>query len=112
LTGSQKIALERLSSDWGVNMAVVGRRLIQYLLSGKLTLQELLRRYQAEVKSCGLKSKPAETRTSKLGIRVSEDEKRKLSVLADQHFYLPGEAARILVELFIMGVIEKSDIWN
>jgi hypothetical protein len=51
-------------------------------------------------------------RTRRLCIRLNQDEKQKLSLLADEGFYLPGEAARILMELFIMGVIKKSDIWE
>jgi hypothetical protein len=117
LTESQKIALEEMIRDWGLGTAAVGRRLIRYLLGNKATLLELLQKYQAEVadkrgKSRSLTNKPLESRHCKICIRLNPEEKQKLSLLAYEWFYLPGELGRILFELFIMGIIEKNDIWE
>jgi len=113
LTENQKNTLEELISEWDIDMALAGRRLIQYLINNKTTLEELLKKYHAEYPLQGHKnSRPKELRTRRICIRLNRDEKQKLSILADEGFYLPGEAARILMELFIMGVIKKSDIWE
>lgn len=111
LSESHKKALEEIIHDWDVNMALVGRRLIQYLLSDKTTLLGLLQKYHAEGAVRKLKLKTSESRTSRVCIRLSRDEKQKLSTLAEEGFFLPGEIARILVELFIIGIIDKNDIW-
>jgi hypothetical protein len=112
LTEFQKTELEVISSDWGIEMAMIGRRLIRYLIGNKVTLLELLQKYQAGVAAERFASRLPESRNHRICIRLRHDEKQKLNVLANQWFYLPGELARILLELFIMGVIEKSDIWD
>jgi hypothetical protein len=53
-----------------------------------------------------------ESRNCRVCIRLRHEEKQKLNTLAYEWFYLPGELARILFELFIMGIIAKSDIWE
>jgi hypothetical protein len=117
LTESQKNALEEMIRDWGLDTAAVGRRLIRYLLGNKTILLELLQKYQAEVANKGsasrsFRNRPPESRRCKISIRLNPEEKQKLSLLANEWFYLPGELARILFELFIMGIIEKNDIWE
>ena len=112
LTESQKAALEEIIRDWDVEMATVGRRLVRYLLEHKITLLELLQKYQAGVADKRIANKPTESRNYRVSIRLLHEEKQKLNELANEWFYLPGELARILLELFIMGVIEKNDIWE
>jgi hypothetical protein len=112
LSESQKNEMEQLIRGWDVNMALVGRRLIQYLLSDKTNLLELLRKYHAEATVRELKIKTFESRTYRVNIRLSREEKQKLILLAEEGFFLPGEIARILMELFIVGIIRKSDIWE
>jgi hypothetical protein len=121
LTEPQKITLEEKIRDWGLDMAAVGRRLIRHLLNNKTILLSLLQKYQAEVanrgigagsESCPSTNRPSEPRGCKICIRLTPEEKQKLSLLAYEWFYLPGELARILFELFIMGIIEKNDIWE
>jgi len=111
LSDSQKLMLEELISDWGVDMAQVGRRLIRHLLENKITLLELLQKYQAEIAAKSIVNRQPETRTYRICIRMPHEEKQKLNELANEWFYLPGELARILFELFIMGIIKKNDIW-
>jgi hypothetical protein len=48
LTPSQKIALAEHIRDWDIDMALAGRRLIRYFLSGKIALPELLAKYNAK----------------------------------------------------------------
>jgi hypothetical protein len=117
LTEAQKIALEETIRNWGLDMAAVGRRLIRYLLSNNAMLLHLLQKYQAGVADkgigpCPFTNRPSEPRCCKVCIRLTPEEKQKLSLLAYEWFYLPGELTRILFELFIMGIIEKNDIWE
>jgi hypothetical protein len=116
LTEQQKIALEEMTRDWGLDMAAIGRRLIHHLLGNKTMLLSLLQKYQAEVGKeigpCPFTNRPSEPRCDKVSIRLTPEEKQKLSFFAYEWFYLPGELARILFELFIMGIIEKKDIWE
>jgi hypothetical protein len=94
-------------------MALVGRRLVQHLIGNKITWEELLKKYHATYSPQIPKNKgPNDLRTCKICIRISWEEKQKLNLMAEQGFYLPGEAARILMELFLKGIIKKSDIWE
>ena len=111
LTESQKTTLEEITHDWGIEMATVGRRLIRHLLGNKITLLELLQKYQAGAADKKTGNRPAESRNYRICIRLPHEEKQKLNELANEWFYLPGELARILFELFIMGIIERNDIW-
>ena len=113
LTKTQKDALKQLIKEWDIDMALVGRRLVQHLISNKTTLWELLKKYHAAYPVSLSKNKELnELRTCKVCIRISWEEKQKLNQLAEEGFYLPGETARILMELFIAGIIKKSDIWE
>ena len=112
LTESQKAGLEEITRDWGIEMATVGRRLIRYLLGNKITLLELLQKYQTEVANKKIVNRPTESRSHRICIRLLREEKQKLNSLANEWFYLPGELARILFELFVMGIIGKNDIWE
>ncbi|MCL2024090.1 MAG: hypothetical protein FWG82_06960 [Oscillospiraceae bacterium] len=112
LTESQKSELEAITRDWGIEMATVGRRLILRLLDNKVTLLGLLQKYQAAAADKKITSRPAESRNCRICIRLLREEKQKLNLLADEWFYLPGELARILFELFIMGIIGKNEIWE
>jgi hypothetical protein len=93
-------------------MALAGRRLLRYFLSGKIALPELLAKYNAKCLNSDLEDRSRELKKRKLFIRMTRDEKRKLILLAEEGFYLPGELARILVELFIKEVIRKEDLWE
>jgi hypothetical protein len=96
-------------------MAVIGRRLIQALLENRINLLEILQKYDAEFTATGFKRRRPESsdrRNCRVRIRLTEEEMRKLITLADRGFYLPGELARILLELFIKGVIGQSDLWE
>jgi hypothetical protein len=112
LTPSQKIALAERIRDWDIDMALAGRRLIRYFLSGKMALSKLLAEYNAKCLNGDLEGRSTERKNRKLFIRMTRDEKRKLILLAEEGFYLPGEVARILVELFIKEVIRKEDLWE
>lgn len=112
LTEAQAGIFQDIIRNWRheVNMSLVGRRLLQYLLSGKATLEELLRKYQAEFPDLGRKNKSRESRDYKFSIYVDREDKQNISTLGEHGFYLPGEVARILVELFIKRVITENDI--
>jgi hypothetical protein len=112
LTKKEKTALEEFARGWDVDMALVARRLIQYLIRNRVSLPELLQKHHVESAFAKLKNKAPKSRTCRLGIRIRQEEKQALIVLADRGFYLPGEAARILLILFITGVIKKNDIWE
>ena len=112
LTKAQAGIFQDIIRNWRheVNMSLVGRRLLQYLLSGKATLEELLRKYQAEFLDLARKNKSRVLRDYKFSIYVNQEDKQNLSTLGEHWFYLPGEVARILVELFIKRVITENDI--
>ena len=112
LTQSQKAALEEIVHDWDIEMATVGRRLVRHLIQHRITLLELLKKYQAGVANKRNSNRLTESRSYRICIRLLHEEKQKLNELANEWFYLPGELARILFELFIMGVIEKGDLWE
>jgi hypothetical protein len=112
LTTQEKAALEEFAHGWDVDMALVARRLIQYLIKNRVSLPELLQKHHVETAFAKPKNKAPKSRTCRIGIRIRQEEKQELIVLADRGFYLPGEAARILVILFITGIIEKNDIWE
>ncbi|MCL2024092.1 MAG: hypothetical protein FWG82_06970 [Oscillospiraceae bacterium] len=119
LTKRQKTAVEELAAAWDIDMATIARRLIQLLLSKKTTLPELLEKYRAAHADGSPSRAYARTNSGSLRrkeyrvcIRLTQDEKQVLNILADEGFYLPGELAGILLELFVAGVIKKSDIWG
>jgi len=112
LTESQKVTLEEIIRDWDIEMATIGRRLIRHLIQHRITLLELLKKYQAGIAKKRIANRLAESRNYRICIRLLHEEKQKLNELANEWFYLPGELARILFELFIMGIIEKRDLWE
>ena len=119
LTERQKTAMEEFSADLDIDMAAIGRRLIQHLLAKKAALPELLGKYRTASASGDLilthsyaNQKDLRRKKHRVSIRLTRDEKQGLNVLADEGFYLPGELAGILLELFVSGVIKKSDIWR
>ncbi|MDR3230138.1 MAG: hypothetical protein LBT65_01745 [Synergistaceae bacterium] len=112
LTKSEKAALEKLTAVWDLDAAVIGRRLIQSLLRGKMSLPALLQKYRKKSAAEEPESRFHESRAYRVYIRMTRDEMRKLSALADEGFYFPGTMARILMELLLMGIIEQNDIWE
>ena len=112
LTRTQKTALKEIIRDWGVDMAQVGRRLVRHLIDNKVSLMGLLQKYQAGIAGKKITYKLSESRNHRICIRLLHEEKQKLDESANEWFYLPGELARIMFELFIMGIIEKNDIWE
>jgi hypothetical protein len=120
MNNSQKIVMRRMTSNWGIGMSAVLRRLISYVVyrvftKRNLTLENLLKEYQ---KSCtdnnfsGNFSARNDKKTYKVSVRLSEKDYHELNTLAEQGFYLPGELLSILVELLSAGIIAKHDIWN
>jgi hypothetical protein len=119
LTDRQKAAIEELADGWDIDMATIGRRLIQLLLSKKASLTELLEKYHVVHASDNstlehAHATPASRRRKeyRISIRLTQDEKQELNIIAEEAFHLPGEMGGILIELFIAGVIKKSDIWR
>jgi hypothetical protein len=119
LTDRQKAAIEELADGWDIDMATIGRRLIQLLLSKKASLTELLEKYHVVHASDNSTLEHAHvtpaTRRRKeyrVSIRLTQEEKQELNILAEEAFHLPGEMGGILIELFIAGVIKKNDIWR
>ena len=119
LTEFQKAAIGEIADAWDVDMATIGRRLIRLLLNKKASLSELLEKYQV-IRTRDNSSlehnhaPPAAWRRKiyRMSVRLTQEEKQELNILADGGFHLPGEIGGILVELFISGVIKKSDIWK
>jgi hypothetical protein len=119
LTERQKEAIEELADGWGVDMATIGRRLIQLLLNKKAALPELIEKYQAVHTSEISALEHAHTtqtarrrKIDRISVRLTQEEKQELNILAEEAFHLPGEIGGIMVELFTSGVIKKSDIWR
>ena len=118
LTEHEKAVMEELSADWDIDMAAIGRRLLQHILAKKITMPELLDKYRTI--STSENPSPISNNTNqedlrhryRISIRLTENEKQELNILANEGFYLPGELARILLELFISGVIKKGEIWR
>jgi hypothetical protein len=77
-----------------------------------MTLPDLLQKYSAESSTGNFKTGTQELRNCKVSIRLTRDEKQKLIALAAEGFYLPGELARILLKLFIRGVIGIKELWE
>jgi hypothetical protein len=117
---SQENFLRKAAHDWGISMSAVLRRLIAYALrrifvERSLTLECLLKQYQAMCENTTFTdgfSVKNEKKTFKTSVRLLEEDYKKLNVLAEHGFYLPGELVSILIELFVAGVIFKSDIWK
>ena len=118
LTEHEKTVMEELAADWDIDMAAIGRRLLQHILAKKITMPELLDKYRTISVSENPSFISNHTNSEdlrhryRISIRLTEDEKQGLNILANEGFYLPGELARILLALFISGVIKKGEIWR
>jgi hypothetical protein len=113
LTEKQKAVMEELIAYWDLDMAVIGRRLIQYFIARKVVLAELLKKYNADFLNEKFKGGVFDSpRNYKFRIHLTREEKQKLDALGEEWCCLPGEVARILVDLFIFGIIEKNAIWE
>ena len=115
LTASEREALEKFVCVCGLEMAAVARCLLLALINGKVTLPELLQKYRNKAKEPASSEKIQEFKTSELRIhrvciRLTTEEKQELTALAHENFHSPAELARILLKLFIMGVIRPGDI--
>jgi hypothetical protein len=112
LTETEKNAIENFVAARGFDIATIARRLVQILLSGKVTLPELLRKYRETPISRETTNKIPELRIHRISVRLSEREEEKLSFLANGAFYRPSELIRILLRLFVIGIIKPSDFWG
>jgi hypothetical protein len=112
LTESEKNAIEQCVAALDFDTPTLARRLIWLLLSGKRTLPELLLRYKDALTGNEFTNKAPELRIHRIAIRISQREKEKLAVLADEAFYRPGKLVRILLQLLALGIIELSEIWK
>jgi hypothetical protein len=113
LTEKQRAIMQEFVTAWDLDMAVIGRRLIQYFIGRKVTLEELLKKYNANYLNKTFKDKVFDSpRTYKFRIHLTRDEKQKLDMLGTEWCCLPGEVARIVVDLFLLGIIGKNDIWE
>jgi hypothetical protein len=108
LTENERSALEEFALRWDIDLALVVRRLIQYFIKNKPSLPKLLEKYPAP----DFADSTAESITQKVSVRLRQEEKQVLNFLAYKAFRLPGETARILVKLYITGVIEDRAIWE
>jgi hypothetical protein len=110
LTNVQKQELKALSGALGISLNILLSLLIRYFIhgvrSGELILEELLQEHQ------NLQRDRNGKKTGKVTLRIKESEYRELNDLANQWFYLPGELAGILAELFEAGIIDIHRIWN
>jgi hypothetical protein len=109
LTETEKNVIEKSVAALGFNAATITRCLIQVLLSGKRTLPELLQRYKDAFMGKELANKAPELRIHRITVRLSQKEKEKLAVLAAGIFYRPGQLVRILLQLFVAGIIEPRE---
>jgi hypothetical protein len=118
LTERQKTAIEELSDTWDIDMATICRKLVQLLLNKKTALSALLEKYHAVHKSemsafdHDYTNPDWQRKIHRICIRLTHEEKQELNILADEDFHLPGEIGGIMVELFLSGVIKKSDLWG
>jgi hypothetical protein len=112
LTESEKDAIEQCVAALDFDTPTLARRLIWLLLSGRRTLPELLQRYKDALTGNEFTNKALELRIHRIAIRISQREKEKLAVLADEAFYRPGKLVRILLQLLALGIIEFSEIWK
>jgi predicted transcriptional regulator len=110
MTEKQKADLHSLIiNNWDISMAVVLRRLIQYVL--KINYQEMeafFRHYQMTRKMSGSR----ETKIYKTSIRLIHRDWLKFRELADQWGRSPAFIVSMLTELFSSGFIPKESIWK
>ena len=115
LTPSEMSALENIISVSGFEVAAFVRWLLLALINGKVRLQELLQKYREKINEPKGSGRNREHKTSELKIhrvcvRLTQREKHELNVLAQENFYRPAELIRIILILFVMGVVKPSDI--
>jgi hypothetical protein len=106
LTKNERSVLEEFTARWKVAKALLVRRVIQYFIESGLSLPEFLEKYRAP----GVVYRTAERRVCRVSVRLMPGEKNTLDILAYKGFYLPGEAARILMTLYLTGVISDDAI--
>ena len=108
LTESEKSALEQFACRRRVSPAWIVQRLIQHFIESNLPMPKYLDQHRAP----DFAYENTELRTHRINVRLWEEEKQTLSLLAAKGFYLPGEATRILVKLYIAGAIEENAVWE
>jgi hypothetical protein len=111
VTESEKNAVEKYMAALGFDTATIVRRLIQNLLSGKLTFPELLQRYMMYTAN-EFVSEPSGLRIHRINVRLSQKEKEELVVLAARALRKPGGFVRTLLRLLVMGIIKRHEIWE
>ena len=111
LTEEEKKKLDFMAHDWGIRSGTIMRRLIQYFISDKMSLVDVLKKSN-EIKD-NLPNSPSEEKTMKCFVRTSLGfgEKNKLNILVSEWDLSSSAVTRRLIQLFIAGVIEKKDIW-
>lgn len=107
LTKKEKDVMEELAAASDSEVAVIARRMIKHFLASSMTLQELLQTYDAESIVGKFEKNSAESRVCRICIRFTRNEMQKLNALAGKHYYFPGTAARILLELLLEDYQQK-----
>jgi hypothetical protein len=111
MTDTQRSLLDsRLEeAGWDLDQGVVLRRLLQKALGESFDMESLLKQYYKLPSS---QKTPAMVKSYKTSVRLSYRDWVQFRDLADKWARTSAAVAEILVELFIAGVIKKSDIWE
>jgi hypothetical protein len=118
MSDSQNDALRKAAIDWDIGISTILRRLVTHVIyriftKHDLTLDELLRKYH-RLHAASFENSPGknEKKSNKPSVRLAPKNYQAFDVLAEQGFYRNGELLNILIELFIVGIISKDEIWS
>ena len=109
LSKEEKQRFDQIANEWSIKPQFILRRLIRYFIDGKITLIDILEKCKSG--SVNLTKKNVTSEKYSIRTVLSEEEGRKLEKMTAEWSFLPCEISKRLVKLFILGAIEKKEIW-
>jgi hypothetical protein len=96
-------------AGWDLDQGIVLRRLLQKALRESFDMESLLKQYYKLPSS---QKTSVMTKSYKTSVRLDHKDWILFKDLAATWARTPAAVAGILVELFIAGIIKKSDVWE
>lgn len=110
VTFTEKSLLLGIAHEWGIAYSTIMKRLLLYILDGKMDMPSMFKRFQA-LRASHSEEKLPESDKVLLKVTISADLHLQLLNMADDWGSKPSLVMKALLQLFLAGQIEKRSIW-
>ena len=107
ITISEKKLLDEIAQEWGLKPGVILRRLILYLLQGKITVPEIMMKSNIQEIDASEEKNFVPIRAA-----LSQSEKDELLTMSKEWDFTVSTILRRLIRALTSGVIQKEELWK